>query len=310
MFKIIINSLQDESLPCVATIGNFDGMHLGHMQLISRLNDVMYRDKYRRTVITFEPLPLEYFADCSNSQRLPRLSLMRDKFKVLKSLGFIDEFIILRFNTSLSNMSPADFIDDILIKKLGVLHVVIGHDFKFGKNGAGNIADFHKAEIETTEIKPYFVNGNRVSSSIVREYASENNLEQLRRYLGRNIHYTSRVIYGNQLGRKFGVPTINLCLGKNKPALWGIFVAVVYIDGVRYNAVASIGKNPTVSNLDTYKLEAHLLDVDLDLYGKIATVEILKFLREERKFDDLDTLFKQIHLDLSQSREYFKLQDK
>ncbi len=294
----------------VATIGNFDGMHLGHMQLIAELNHLPNHADLRKIVITFEPLPLEYFADCTTTPRLPRLSLLRDKFKVLKNLGFVDELIILRFNAELCATSPIDFINNILVKELKVTHMVTGHDFKFGKNGSGGAVDFQNANIGVTEITQYFIDNQRVSSSLVREYAKENNIEKLARYLGRNIHYTSRVIYGNQLGRKFGVPTINLCLGRNKPALWGIFVAVVYIDGVRYNAVASIGKNPTVSNLDTYKLEAHLLDVDLDLYGRIATVEILEFLREERKFDDLDTLFKQIHLDLSQSREYFKLRDK
>lgn len=119
------------------------------------------------------------------------------------------------------------------------------------------------------------------------------------------MHYTSRVIHGNHLGRKYGVPTINLCLGKNKPAVWGIYVAYVYIDGIRYNAIASIGKNPTISDLDGYKLEAHLFDIDLNLYGKVATVEILEFLREELKFDNLELLFKQIYTDLDNARQYF-----
>ncbi|MCE2706392.1 MAG: riboflavin biosynthesis protein RibF [Proteobacteria bacterium] len=306
MYRIIINQRSDAKEKSIVTIGNFDGMHLGHMQLFTKLNKIANIQNLRRIVVTFEPLPLEYFADCKKEQRLARLGLLRDKYLFLKNLGFIDELVIIRFNASLCDLSPSQFTQQVLIKELKVTHVVIGHDFRFGKNATGGKEDLLRHNIDVTTVEPYYIENNRVSSSIVRQFAMDNNLHSLKQYLGRNIHYTSRVVHGNHLGRKFGVPTINLCVGHNRPALWGIYIAYVYIDGIRYNSVASIGKNPTISDMNIYKLEAHLLDVDLDLYGKIATVEILEFLRLEQKFSDLNTLFVQIHRDLDNSREFFK----
>ena len=305
MYRIKLVTNQELPKFAVATIGNFDGLHPGHLELLSNLHQIALDKSYRKVVITFEPLPLEYFADQKFEKRLARLSLLRDKAIILKQQNLADELIILRFNTNLANMSPKEFIQQVLQQQLRVKHVVIGHDFKFGKNGSGNIDDFKEHGIESTVMEPYYIENERVSSSLIRHYATSNDLRSVAKYLGRNLHYTSHVIYGNQLGRKFGVPTINLGLNRNRPALWGIYTAFVHIEGTTYNAVASIGKNPTVSIQDVYKLEAHLLDVDLDLYGKIATVEILSFMREERKFDDVDSLFKQIYRDLDEARSYF-----
>ena len=304
MFRIVINTATNNN-PCVATIGNFDGLHLGHLELFKSLNNVANTHNYRRIAITFEPLPLEFFLDRRGEQRLHRLSLLRDKFYLFKQHNLIDELIVLHFNDSIANLSPNEFINDILIKKLNIAHVVVGHDFKFGYGGAGSVNNFMANNIKTTVIDPFILNNQRVSSSIIRKTAAENNLLNVALYLGRNLQYTARVIHGNKMGRKFGVPTINLSIGRNRPVVHGIYVANVFIDNIRYNAVASIGKQPTTNSLDIYKLEAHLLDVDLDLYGKIATVEILKFIREERKYDDLDTLFKQIHQDITDARNYF-----
>ena len=218
---------------------------------------------------------------------------------------YVDELIVIHFNSNIAKLSPKEFIQSILQEQLNTVKVVIGHDFRFGVGGAGSIDDLQKYGLDVEMVPPYCIDNKRVSSSLIREYASINDLKSVSKYLGRNLHYTSRVIHGNHLGRKFGVPTINLSLGHNKPALWGIYVAHVYIDGVRYQAVASIGKNPTVSKLDNYKLEAHLFDTDLDLYGKVATIEILAFLRNELKFNDLDLLFEQIHIDIKNSKLYF-----
>ena len=305
MYRIKLVANPDLSKFAVATIGNFDGLHLGHLELLSKLQQIATDNNYRKVVITFEPLPLEHFADLKFEKRLTRLSLVRDKVIILKQQNLTDELVILRFNQALANLRPKEFIQQILKQQLGVKHVVIGHDFKFGKNGSGTIDDFRDYGIKTTITPPYYIANERVSSSLIRHYATKNELKMVARYLGHNLHYTSRVVYGNQLGRKFGVPTINLALNHNRPALWGIYTAYVHIEGKIYNAVVSIGKNPTVSIQDIYKLEAHLLDVDLDLYGKIATIEILSFIREERKFDDIDSLFKQIYLDVQNAKNYF-----
>ncbi|TXH56960.1 MAG: riboflavin biosynthesis protein RibF [Bacteroidia bacterium] len=314
MFKIKINNKNyingidiDGS---IVTIGNFDGIHLGHLALFKELDNLAnyYRQLgkcYKKIVVSFEPLPIEYFFDQSGKERLTRLSLLRDKYLILKELGYIDEFIILRFNAKLQKMEAVDFINEILINNLRARHVVIGHDFRFAKNASGSKDDLLKLGLQVSVLTPILVDGMRVSSSLIRSYAVNNRFDLVGMYLGRNLQYTSRVIYGNQLGRKFGVPTINLCLGKNRPSLWGIFFVYVYIDGIKYNAVASTGKNPTISDSDIYKLEAHLLGIDMNLYGKIATIEFLQFLRPEKKFDNLDILFKQIHQDLADARVFF-----
>ncbi|MFN8769803.1 MAG: riboflavin biosynthesis protein RibF [Neisseriaceae bacterium] len=309
MFRFLISPKEkiEKVRNSVVTVGSFDGMHKGHMQLLYQMNKLADDKGLKRILITFEPLPPEYFADLNYNERLARLSLLRDKLLILENSknAYIDELVILRFNIETASLSANQFIEDVLINQLNAEDLVIGHDFKFGKNGSGNIDNLRQYGLNISVVPPFYIDEQRVSSSLIRNYAKLNELQLVKKYLGHNLHYTSRVIYGNQLGRKFGVPTINLCLGKNRPALWGIYVAYVYIDGIRYNAVASIGKNPTVSDLEVYKLEAHLLDVDLNLYGKVARVEILEFLREEHKFDDLDSLFKQIYVDLDNTRLYF-----
>lgn len=308
MYKVLITKHGDrvlDSRPAIVTIGNFDGLHLGHQKLLSVLNHEGRLNNLRRIVVTFEPTPLTYLTRNNPNSRIYRLSLLRDKFMYLRNLNLADELVILHFNQALANLTPQEFINQILQKELNTKQVVVGHDFKFGHGGVGRVTDFADYQIAATVVAPYLYEGVRVSSSLIRDLARVNDLEKVHKYLGHNLCFTSRVIHGNQLGRKYGVPTINLCLGKNSPALWGIYVAWVWIDGVRYKAVSSIGKNPTVSKVDSYKLEAHLLDIDLDLYGKIATVEILYFLRNEIRFDDLESLFVQIRQDVVNARDYF-----
>lgn len=304
MYRIKINDNINPELPGIATIGNFDGLHTGHLQLFKELNSLSQEYNYRRVAITFEPLPQEYFL--KQTQPILRLSLLRDKFNFLQAHDLADELVVLRFNRQLANMSPESFIQQLLKRKLKIAYVAIGHDFKFGKNASGTTEDFAKYCIKSHDMPPFYIQQQRVSSSLIRALASSNQLNEVYKFLGRNIAYTSRIVYGNQLGRKFNVPTINLALRHNcNLALWGIYLAHVYIEGECYDAVASIGKNPTTSTQNVYKLEAHLLDVDLNLYGKIATIEILQFMRQEHKFDDLPSLFKQIHTDLQIARDYF-----
>ena len=303
MFKVVINKLQQPNT--VVAIGNFDGLHIGHLQLFDKLNQVAKQNNYKRVAITFEPLPLEYFSDINNKQRSPRLCLLRDKFFLFRKYDLIDELVVLHFNTSIANLSPDSFIQSVLKQKLNVVHVVAGYDFKFGKDGLGTTKDLKSNGIDCTIVPPYMLNNQLISSSIIRDLAKDNQLNLVNHYLGRNLHYTSRIIHGNKMGRKFGVPTINLSIGKNRLALHGVYTARVHIGAVSYNAVVNIGKNPTTNNLDSYKLEAHLLGVDLYLYGKIARVEVLQFIREEIKFDNLNNLFIQIDKDVSFTKSYF-----
>ena len=305
MLQIKLNHSDKNSLSRIATIGNFDGLHLGHWQLLQQMEKVANFTNAWRVLITFDTLPHEYFADKSGTIRTPRISLLRDKIAILAKSGLIDEVVILHFNSHIAHLPAKEFVNTYIKEKLRVEQLLIGHDFRFGYQARGSITDFIENGIDAYEFAEVRHNQMRISSSLIRELASEQRLDKIHDYLGRNVQYTSRVVKGNQLARQFGMPTINLNLCKIRPVLWGIYISYVYIDGKRYNGVTNIGKNPTVSEGKVYKIETHLLDVDIDLYGKIATVEILKYLRPELKFDDLDSLFKQMYKDLDDAREFF-----
>lgn len=308
MQKIILNGIKAKNLKSVVTIGNFDGVHLGHQKLFKVMNDVALNNNYKQVVLMFEPLPLEYFSWLKQTAIPARLSFLRDKIDIIKDITTIDEVIVLHFNHSIAKLTPAAFID-FLKNRLNACHVVVGHDFRFGHKASGGVAELKTSGLNVTQVEALVDNGIIISSSFIRQLAKRNDLVAIKYYMGRNIRYSSRIIYGNQIGRKYNVPTINLDLGHKKPVLHGIYIARVHIEGVSYNAVASIGKNPTISNAKRYNLEAHLLDVSINLYGKIATVEILKFMRSEAKFINLAILFQQIHQDIQEAKFYFKHND-
>lgn len=289
----------------IATIGNFDGLHLGHLELLGQLSQQAESDNSWRMLITFDVLPHEYFADKNGVLRAPRIGLLRDKVSILQQSGLVDEIVILHFSQQMAKLKAQEFIHKILKIKLNVCEMIVGHDFRFGYMAEGTIHDLTGSGIKTTEFAELRHNQVRVSSSLIRELASEQHIDLIRAYLGRNIRYSSRIVKGNQLARKWNFPTINLNLYKIRPVLWGIYTSYVYIEGKRYLGVTNIGKNPTVSEGKVYKIETHLLDVDLDLYGKIATVEILHYLRPELKFEALEPLFKQMYKDLDDAREFF-----
>jgi riboflavin kinase/FMN adenylyltransferase len=301
MFEIKLKNNFYNNTDVVATIGNFDGIHLGHQELFKQMVTFAQSHKVKSVVITFEPLPKEFIEADNN---LLRLSLLRDKYNIVKTFA-IDSLVVMRFNSQLQKLAAKDFVQDILIKQLKIKYLFVGNDFRFGYQALGNIKLLQDLGINVVQSPEYKINNSRVSSSLIRSYAKDNKFTAVKLLLGRNIMYTSRVVYGNQLGRKYGVPTINLLLVNKVPILWGIYFAYVYIDNIRYNAVVSCGQNPTVTTTKNYKLEAHLLDVDLNLYGKIATIEILDFSRAELKFESLEQLFEQIHQDLQNARNYF-----
>lgn len=311
MLKINVNPSQEQLPPAVVTIGNFDGMHLGHQKLLAVVNQVAAVHGYRRVLVTFSPAPADYFARINGNDSPAKLCLLRDKLFLLQQANLVDELVVLRFDVKIACLTPDEFIQQLLIAKLNTKYVVLGDDFHFGQQRLGTVANFAPYGIKSQVVAPCILDGARISSSLIRDMTKHNNLALVYRYLGHHIQYTARVIRGKQLGRQFGVPTINLDLGHIRPALHGIYVAIVHIAGNRYKAVTSIGKHPTTDKSERYKLEAHLLDTDADLYGTIATVEVLAFLREERNFvcadrktPDLDGLFKQIQQDITNTRNY------
>ena len=290
---------------CVASVGNYDGIHIGHQQVIHSLVARGRKMQLPVTIISFEPHPLEFFVpDAAPS----RLMSVRDKIEVLK-LHKVDRFCCLRFNHQLANTEPEEFIEDLLIAKLGVRHIVVGDDFRFGRNRRGNfdmlLAYGRTHNIEVLRTEAVEIGTERVSSTRIREYLKAGNFAQASRLLGRDYSMSGRIVRGDGNGRNWGFATANVQLKVQKPPLSGVFVVEAdLVDGNAYPAVASLGVRPTIGGT-TNVLEVHLLDFDSNLYGQWLRVRYLQKLRDEIKFASVEKMCEQIQQDIMRTREYF-----
>jgi riboflavin kinase/FMN adenylyltransferase len=298
-------NLKPEHRGCVATIGNFDGVHVGHQRVLRQVKLKAIVQGLPAVVILFEPQPLEYFAKDQAPRRITRL---REKLRLLEKHG-IDRVLCLRFDAKLLSLSAHDFIQQLLVSGLAVSHFVVGDDFRFGQGRTGNYALLqtegliHGFDVENTQTCE--LDGQRVSSTRIRNALEVHDLAAVRRFIGRPFTVTGKVAYGQQLGRKLGVPTANIRLQKPRPALQGVYATLVH--GVLDSpmaSVANIGYRPTVAGVQP-QLEAHLFDFSGDLYGKTITVEICQFIRSEQKFDGLAQLQAQIELDMQTAKDFF-----
>ncbi len=282
------------------TIGNFDGVHRGHRALVERINARARQLGIGSCVLTFEPHPREYFAR-SGAEAPARLTRLRDKLELLAA-GGVDRVHVAPFGTRLAGLSAAEFVDAILVKGLGARHLVVGGDFRFGKGRTGDVALLRAAGLEVEAVGDQLVDGERVSSSGVRAALAAGDLRRAERLLGHPYAVSGRVVRGEGLGRQLGCATANVPLPR-RPPLSGIFV--VQVEGLG-NGVASVGVRPTVNPLPAPLLEVHLLDRDVDLYGRLLRVRFLDKLREERKYPDLGSLKAAISNDVRDAREYFR----
>ncbi len=284
---------------CVATIGNFDGVHLGHQAIFTRLRERARQWRLPAMVVIFEPQSAEYFAPARAPARLTRL---REKLAVLAECG-IDRVQCLRFGAELAAMPAGDFVRRVLVEGLGVRYLAVGDDFRFGAGRTGDFAtlraagDAHGFVVEDTPTVS--VDGARVSSTRVREALADGHLEQARRLLGRRYRICGRVVHGDERGRTLGFPTANIALHRRVSPLRGVFL--VSVDGIGPRSlagVANVGHRPTVGGV-RHQLEVHLLGFDGDLYGRHLTVAFESRLRDERKFDSLQALRDQIERDVA-----------
>ena len=290
---------------CVLTIGNFDGVHRGHAQVIANLLLKAKQYKLPATVMLFEPQPQEMFMGTDSPARL---SLLRDKLNLLEELG-VERVVCINFNHSFSSQPPSVFIEDLLVDKLGVKYLVVGDDFCFGKNRGGNFAMLRKAgetfgfAVESTQ--SFIIGDMRVSSTVVRTALANGQFEQARRLLGHPFTISGRVAYGQQLGRTMGFPTANIALKRNVVPVRGVFAVKMHgIDDECYEGVANIGFRPTV-NGQVCQLEVHIFDFDGDLYGKLVEVELVAKIRDEQPFKSLDALKTQILKDVNKAKALF-----
>ncbi len=295
---------------CVATIGNFDGMHRGHQAIFQQLQQAATEHSLPSCAISFDPLPFEYFQPQATAHRL---STLRDKFAAIAATG-TERLLLLRFSQKLAMQPAEDFIAQLLVQKLGVRHLVIGDDFRFGRERHGDFellskfGESHGFDVVNTQ--SVTANKVRVSSSAVREALREGECELATTLLGRPYRISGRVVRGDQVGRQLGYPTANIALKTLDAVPRGVFAvaatAADSVDDQPMPGVANLGERPTV-NGKKLLLEVHLFDRDPDLYGQILQVDFLKYLRAEKKFDSLDALKAAISADADAARQHHKL---
>ncbi|HTD89888.1 MAG TPA: bifunctional riboflavin kinase/FAD synthetase, partial [Burkholderiales bacterium] len=292
--------------PVALTIGNFDGVHLGHRAMLDELARAARRLNMPSCVMTFEPQPREFFApDVAPA----RLTSLREKLELLEASG-VNHVHVCRFNYAFAQIAAQDFIERVLARGLGVRWLQVGDDFRFGSRRAGDFVMLKQEALrlgyEVQALPSVMVDGIRVSSTAVRDALVAGELVRATRLLGRPYSISGRVVLGDQLGRKLGFPTANVQMKHNRPPLAGIFAVEVF--GAREGAVrgaASLGVRPTVKAQGAAVLEVYLFDFKEQIYGKHLRVNFLHKLRDEEKYADLETLKRQIALDVENAHQYF-----
>jgi riboflavin kinase/FMN adenylyltransferase len=305
--RIHLGILPGQSQPRALTIGNFDGVHLGHRAMLDELKAAARKLGLPSAVLTFEPHPREFFAP----ENAPaRLTTLREKLELLEAYG-VDEVFVLRFNQSLAATTADDFIRHLLVEQLQIRWLLVGDDFRFGAGRSGQFSSLEQAGrtlgFECHSLESFIHQGERVSSSGIRTALAAGQMEHAAQLLGRPWFITGRVCHGAQLGRGLGYPTANIALGRRTPAATGIFVVSVQNLGAQPRpAVASLGVRPTVELNAAPLLEVHLFDFHQNLYGQRLHVNLLHKLRDEETFPDLESLKAQIERDAQAARHYFE----
>lgn len=285
------------------TIGVFDGVHLGHQHLISRLIEQAHEQNLLSGVITFRQHPRELL---SPNNYLPYLTNITEREQLLEKEG-VDTVIILPFDRELSRLSARDFAG-LLKKHLRMRGLVVGPDFALGKNREGNVGALSalgkEMDFTVTVVPPKAIDGETVSSTIIRNALAEGNMAKVSRLLGRPFSLEGRVIPGEHRGAKLGFPTANIIVDtKRAIPPDGVYVTLVYIDGQKYQAMTNIGKRPTFGEEDQRVIEAHILNYHQNLYGKEFRIEIIQRLRGEKRFNNIEELKKQITEDVKRGSE-------
>jgi len=319
----------DQRHPCALTIGNFDGVHLGHQAVLQELRAQADRRGLPTCVLTFEPHPREYFAalnrnatgassgdtaaahsgDAAAPGAPPRILTERDKLDALSRYG-VDRVCIAHFNASVAALPAATFVDDVIVEGMQARFLLIGDDFRFGAKRQGSFETLRELGpqrgFELAQMATVSRDGARISSSAVRAALAAGDFALAESLLGRPYFISGHVVHGRKLGRTLGFPTLNVRLNFDHPAVAGVFVVQVHgIADRPWPAVASLGTRPAVERNGKLLLEVHLFDFSGDLYGKLVRVEFLQRLREERHYDSLEALTAQIDLDARQARDFF-----
>ncbi len=302
-----LHNLRPEHRGCVATIGNFDGVHLGHQAILGQLAEKGAELRLPTVVIIFEPQPLEYFQE---GDIPPRLSRLREKLRALRRYS-IDRVLLIRFNWAFARMTAHRFIQQLLHESLGVRYLVVGDDFRFGARREGNFAMLTQngalCGMEVVNMSTFAIHEERVSSTRIRQALMAGECQLAAQLLGRPYRISGRVAHGHQRGRTIGFPTANIDLRRAQSPLHGVFAVELY--GLQHEPIAGIanlGNRPTVHGQQTL-LEVYLFDFDKDIYGAHVDVDFLHRIRDEQKFPSFEALRQQIKQDVHQTRQWFHL---
>ncbi|AEW44292.1 riboflavin kinase, FMN adenylyltransferase [Serratia symbiotica str. 'Cinara cedri'] len=295
---------------CVLTIGNFDGVHRGHQALLEQLKQERQRLGLLAMVMLFEPQPLEVFAMDHGPTRLMRL---RDKVKYLAQVG-VDFLLCIKFNRRFASYTAQAFISELLVKKLGVNILIVGDDFRFGAGRQGDFTLLQQAGKEygfdVIRASTFCKGSYRISSTAIRHALNRGALSLAEDLLGHSYSISGRVVHGDELGRTIGFPTANLALKRLISPVKGVYAVEVYGIGPHpYPGVANIGTRPTFDGM-CYRLEVHLFDVTIDLYGHHIDVVLRKKMRNEQRFTSLDALKRQLASDVLIARKFFEVKYK
>lgn len=300
-----LHNLRPQHRGCVATIGNFDGVHRGHQAILARLRERAAELGLPSCVVIFEPQPREFFTPDTAP---PRLARLRDKVELLRSEG-VDRVLCLSFNQRFSKLSATEFVETILLDGLGVKHLEVGDDFRFGHDRSGDF-DFlqragaaHGFTVEAAQTVE--IDGLRVSSTKVRKALASADFNLAEQLLGRPFAISGRVLHGQKLARQLGTPTANVQLKRRRVPLSGVYLTSTLIDGQPWPGVANIGVRPTVAGDGSAHLEVHLLDFAGDLYGRRLTVVFHQKLRDEQRFASLEALKTAINADVAAARAHW-----
>jgi len=305
-----LHNLKSRHRNCALTIGNFDGVHLGHQALLRLLSEKARQNNIPACLMSFDPLPHEYF---SKDRPVPRLTSARERYASIAELDDSlrpDMLLILHFDDALAQLTAEEFVSQVLVDALAVKAVIIGDDFRFGKNRTGDY-DYLKAAgdkygFEVLALSTHSVDNMRVSSTGIRQALLENRLCDAERMLGRSYRICGRVAHGDKRGRTIGFPTANIRLNRPVIPLSGVYsVTLCSADLGDVSGIANIGKRPTVDGTRD-QLEVHLFDFDRDIYGMNVCVSFHQKIRDEKKFESFELLKQQIKLDCVRARELHK----
>jgi riboflavin kinase/FMN adenylyltransferase len=296
----VFRHINQKYSPSFLTIGNYDGIHLGHQAILKKLISESKGNNILSSVMTFEPHPREFFSPKLAPKRIISLREKLEYFDELK----IDQVFIVNFNDEFSRKSYLDFIE-ILKKNIQAKKIIIGNDFRFGKQREGNIDKLIDSSVDVCVMNKIEYKGERVSSTIIRDSLAAGDLKRAAVLLGRSYSISGKVVHGDKRGREIGFPTANIHMFHNRPPLKGVFA-------VKLNnmyGVANLGVRPTIAGFSKLNLEVHLFNFSKNIYGKHAHVTFLKKIRDEKKFENIDALKKQIQIDIDNVKKFFKEYD-